>query len=85
MVDWAKSGHSSPPRAAFSFSADSASELATLSTISRLAFISLSTSANAGMLPATSFDMSTSVPNWRARVCITTWATTISSLKAESV
>ena len=85
MEDWAKSGHSSPLRAAFRLSADSASELATLSTISRLAFISLSTSANAGILPATSFDMLTSAPNWTVRVCITTWAATMSFLKAESV
>ena len=63
MVDCASSGLSSPLKAAFSFSPDSASDVLTLFTISRDAFISFSTSAKAGMLPATSLDMSTSVPN----------------------
>ena len=85
MVVCSRLEHSFPLRAASRLFPDSNSEFATLFTISRVAFISFSTSAKAGILPATWFDMSTNAPNCTARVCITIWATTIPSLKVVSV
>ena len=71
MVFWARSGRSSPQRAALMFSPASMREAQTLAAISLDSFISLSRSAYSGMSPATSLDMFTSVLKCWVRTCMT--------------